>query len=171
MVVLLKKRWVQYVLGFAALFVAGMVVASIVLKEDPIPIERPDRLVLNADNGDQAAELALTAAEAVLNGWKDPVLCYKGSGSFVGKNVSDERLGRYFHNESAGETPSYLSIYNETGELLGVYLISPIELPAPWKHQPEGLQNVLTSEHWGLPLYVRETKEACGERKLIAGSG
>ena len=65
MVDLLKKRWVQYVLGGLLLFVAGLLVGSLVFKEAPIPPERPDRVVLNADDADVAKVIPLTAADAV----------------------------------------------------------------------------------------------------------
>ena len=162
---LLKKWWVQFALGAALFFVLGFVVTFVATKEPPIPPERPDRLLLNADAAGLAEQIPLFGIAATARDWMDPVLCIKRSGRAL--SVAE---GRYF--DKGEQDVPYRLIYSRSDVLLGVYLYSETPMPRPWFHEDEGVRQVasLAFEHWSLPVYINDPFEACGERQLVSGS-
>ena len=97
--------------------------------------------------------LPLTAAEAVADGWTDPVFCSSGR-------------GRYFQKGPAGEGEPYFLMYNGDDELIGIYQFSKSEMPVPWKRLDElrggGGKVLIDFEHWSLLVYVQDPTRACG---------
>jgi hypothetical protein len=96
--------------------------------------------------------LPATAAEAVAVGWKETASC------------TSER-GRYFQHDAPGENDSYLLVYDLDDQVIGVYLYSMAELPAPWQHMDqllgEGGTAPLDFEHWGIFVYIQDPIGAC----------
>ena len=68
--------------------------------------------------------LPLTAAEAVADGWTDPIFCSPGR-------------GRYFQKGPAGEGEPFFLMYNGADELIGMYQFTRSETPTPWKRLDE----------------------------------
>ena len=106
--------------------------------------------------------LPSTAAEAVAAGWKDPILCSVGR-------------GRYFQNGPAGEDYSHFLMYNTADQLIGIYLFSEAEMPAPWERWDsfvDGGLTIIPYEHWGLFVYFQNPTRACetGEGEPGVGS-
>jgi len=95
-----------------------------------------------------------TAAQALADRWKEAPMCAAG-------------LGRYFQQEGRDETDSYLLMYNRDDQLIGVYLYSMAEMPAPWQRtdqlQGNGGMALLDFEHWGLFVYAQDPIGACAE--------
>ena len=89
-------------------------------------------------------------AEAVAVGWKDPLLC-------------DQGRGKYFQKVASEGFP-YTLMYSSENELIGIYLISDTEKPAPWELTEEikgGAGPIIDYEHWGLSIYFRDPTRAC----------
>ncbi len=97
--------------------------------------------------------LPLTAAEAVADGWTDPIFCSAGR-------------GRYFQKGPAGEGEPFFLMYNGDDELIGMYQFSKSEMPTPWKRLDElrggGGLTLIDFEHWGLLVYFQDPTRACG---------
>ena len=91
----------------------------------------------------------LSSKEASSSGWTENGHCVRG-------------LGRYFSNP---DMPNLL-IYNESDELIGVYLYSYDPMANPWtKSQPLVIPQNITlvpNEHWSIPLYFQNPSTACG---------
>ena len=97
--------------------------------------------------------LPLTAAEAVADGWTDPIFCSPGR-------------GRYFQKGPAGEGEPFFLMYNGADELIGMYQFTRSETPTPWKRLDElrggGGLTIIDFEHWGLLVYFQDPTRACG---------
>ena len=97
--------------------------------------------------------LPLTAAEAVADGWTDPVFCSPGR-------------GRYFQKGSAGEGEPFFLMYNGDDRLIGMYQFSKSEMPVPWHRWDDlrggGSQVLIDFEHWGLIVFFQDPTRACG---------
>ncbi len=172
---LLRNRWVQVASGYvvAAVLVAVIVVLAVLLgsAEESSAAWAGDRVFLTSGGaiiggstlpGYTASRrseitvdvsLPLTAAEAVADGWTDPILCSSGR-------------GRYFQKGAAGEGEPFFLMYNADDQLIGMYLFSMSEMPTPWKRLDElrggGGLTLLDFEHWGLLEYFQDPSRACG---------
>ena len=97
--------------------------------------------------------LPLTTAEAVADGWTDPIFCSSGR-------------GRYFQKGPAGEGEPFFLMYNAEDQLIGMYQFSKYEMPSPWKRLDElrggGGLSLINFEHWGLLVYNQDPTRACG---------
>ena len=164
MAALLRNRWFQLaVVGVVAAFLLGFVSAVLLTAGPSGPTFGPVKLTtggavfLTGDGGRPGAsrpiveeELPLTGAEAVVAGWKDPILCSQGR-------------GRYFQKTGGGVVP-YLLMYDSADDLMGIYHISMTEMPPPWEFTKEifgGAGPVVDYEHWGLFVYFRDSTQAC----------
>ena len=91
----------------------------------------------------------LTATDANSANWIENGQCVKG-------------LGRYF---SHAGMPNLL-VYNNFGDLIGIYLYSYEPMSNPWvKSEPLIIPNGITiiqDAHWALPLYLQNPSNACG---------
>ena len=150
---MLQNRRNQYVLGAIGAAVVGAVIALVLAPGDS-ESSLGDRVVITTGAGAAVSEdLPLTAALATTAGWADLVRCFKGK-------------GRYFEKPDAqGAAGPYLLMYNNDDELIGVYLTSRTEMPAPpWEYAENGLLGVANYEfeHWSLPVYLKDPVFACG---------
>ena len=164
---LLHTRWVQLGLGVVIAFAIGVGLSPFLLPSGPEPITVGDRAMitsgdaseifidgrrLGAAEGVFEEELPLTAAAAVVAGWKDPVFCAQGR-------------GRYFSREQGGTGDPYYLLYSAGDKLIGVYLYSLVEMPTPWQVMEElpggGGTPVIDREHWGLWVYFQDPTSAC----------
>ncbi len=105
--------------------------------------------------------LPLTATGAVEAGWEDPILCSVGR-------------GRYFQNGPPGEDYSHFLMYDTADQLLGIYLFSEAEMPAPWERWDsfvDGGLTIIPYEHWGLFVYFQDPSKACQTGTGEAGGG
>ena len=162
---LLRKRWVQYLLGALGVFLVGFAIGFVNSRVE-IPPERPDQVVFNAGSA-VAKPIPLTDAGAIAEGWIDPFRCIATRDARVTRTP-----GKFFIRDSGVERPPYMLLYTTEGPLLGIYFFSEAEIPAPWEHQEEGLLFVenMNFEHWGLHVHVRDWFEACGPiRHLVSG--
>ena len=117
-----------------------------------------DRVIITTGSGSIITEeLPLTAAEATAAGWKSQVSCLKGK-------------GRYFEKMDAqGQPGPYMLMYNTDNEMIGVYIISTVEMATPpWEHMTDGLIGVADYEfpHWSLPVYFKDPTLACGPAEV-----
>ena len=107
-------------------------------------------------------ELPLTATEAVLAGWKDPVLCRVGR-------------GRYFQKGDVAEVEPYFLMYNSEDDLIGIYQFSEFEMPLPWERMDSlkggGGLTIIDYPHWGLFVYFQDSTRACGTTEAGEGTG
>lgn len=91
----------------------------------------------------------LTATEANSSNWTAKGQCIEG-------------IGRYF---SHAEMPNLL-VYNNLGDLIGIYLYSYEPMSNPWvKSQPLVIPSNITiieGTHWSLPIYFQNPSNACG---------
>ena len=152
---MLRDRRVQIVGGAILLAVVTAVATVLIARALSSTVSVGDRLVLSGGPRDSVSlDLPLTAAEAVAAGWEDPVICFP-------------RKGRYFRKEIDGQLTSYLLMYNDEGQLRGMYNFSNDEMPPPWQRVC-GLRGVpeLEYEHWALEVSFRAPQLACGVRKL-----
>ena len=118
---------------------------------------------LASDMGkDFEIELPLTATEAVLAGWKDPVLCRVGR-------------GRYFQKGDVNEVEPYFLMYNSEDDLIGIYQFSEFEMPPPWERMDSlkggGGLTIIDYPHWGLFVYFQDSTRACGTTEAGEGTG
>ena len=105
--------------------------------------------------------LPLTATGAVEAGWEDPILCSVGR-------------GRYFQNGPAGEDYSHFLMYNTADQLIGIYMFSEAEMPAPWERWAsfvDGGVTIIPYEHWGLFVYFQDPTRACETGEGMPGVG
>ena len=107
-------------------------------------------------------DLPLTAAEAVADGWTDPIFCSVGR-------------GRYFQKGPAGEGEPFFLMYNGDDELIGMYLFTKFEAPSPW-HRWDDLRGgggkvLIDFEHWGLIVFLQDATQACGSGLATQGGG
>ena len=91
----------------------------------------------------------LTATDANSANWIENGQCVKG-------------LGRYF---SHAEMPNLL-VYNNFGDLIGIYLYSYEPMSNPWVKSepliiPDGI-TIIQDAHWALLLYLQNPSNACG---------
>ena len=150
---LLANPRVQFALVAAVLIVVGIVIGAVISSSREV-VALGDRIIVSTGSGSKVAEdLPLTAAEATAAGWRDLVRCFRGR-------------GRYFEKmDATGQPGPYLLMFNDEDELVGVYLVSRIEMPVPpWEYLKEGLIGVMSYEfeHWGLPVYFKDPTLACG---------
>ena len=141
---MLQGQLTKYILGALFFLAVGAVIGT---NMSPAEVESAygDRIVVTTGAKGAAADLPITAAAAVEAGWKDLVRCFRGK-------------GRYFeHIDAEGNLNPFVLAYNNEDELIGVYLTSKIEMPAPWEYKPNGLLGVTNYEfeHWSLPVYLR----------------
>ena len=156
---LLRNQWVRTALVGVVMAVLGAALAAAVASRGSSASSVGDRVMLTTGGSippvrwaSSAAarreeELPLSAAEAVSAGWKDPVLCSVGR-------------GRYFQREAI---PYYL-LFNHLDELIGIYLFSETEMPAPWTEWDDlrgGGSLLLLEEHWALIVYFKDPARAC----------
>ena len=158
---LFAKRWFQLALGAVVMAVIGAVIGLIVSPGDS-GTSLGDRVIITTGSGSIITEeLPLTATEATSAGWTDLVRCYKGK-------------GRYFEKTDAqGQPGTYMLMYNNDNELIGVYIVSTVEMVIPpWERMEEGLIGVTSYEfpHWSLPVYFKDPTLACGPA-VAGGSG
>ena len=113
---------------------------------------QPGRRGLEAIEEAFEAQLLLTAAAAVADGWVDPVFCSPGR-------------GRHFGREQADVAEPYYLMYDTADQLMGIFMISGTELPAPWRRmgllQGSAGTPVVDHEHWGLFVYFQDPTRAC----------
>ena len=162
-----RTRWFRIsVAAFLVGVIVGIVIAISVVPGVLVSGSTPDRPMLTSGGTnlitswsevpwgfeDPMVDLPQTAAEAVAAGWKDPILCAVGR-------------GRYFQKDPGGEDVPYFLMYDGRDELLGVYLLSETEMPAPWQRLDEllggGSLPVIDHEHWGLFVYFKDPARAC----------
>ena len=150
---MLRDRRVQIVGGAMLLVVVTAVATVLIARALSSTGSVGDRVVLSGGPRDSVSlDLPLTAAEAVAAGWEDPVLCFA-------------RKGRYFRKEIDGQLASYMLMYNDDGQLRGMYNFSSNEMPPPWE-LVTGLRGVPElDEHWALEVTFRSPQLACGARK------
>ena len=152
---MLRDRRVQIVGGAILLVVVTAVATVLIAGALSSTVSVGDRLILSGGPLDSVSlDLPLTAAEAVAAGWEDPIICFP-------------RKGRYFRKEVDGQLTSYLLMYNDEGQLRGMYNFSNDEMPPPWERAC-GLRGVpeLEYEHWALEVTFRSPQLACGVRTL-----
>ena len=91
----------------------------------------------------------LNVSEANSANWIENGQCVKG-------------IGRYFSND---DMPNLL-VYNNLGDLIGIYLYSHEPMSNPWvKSEPLVIPNnvtIIKDTHWALPLYLQNPANACG---------
>jgi hypothetical protein len=100
----------------------------------------------------------LTGAEAVAQGWKDPVLCSQGRGKYYEKIAQDV---------------PYFLMYDSADDLIGIYQFTTNEMPPPWELTEVvygGAGPVIEYEHWGLFIYFRDSTRACDTQESKAGA-
>lgn len=111
---------------------------------------------------DFATALPMTAAEAVADGWKDPILCRVGR-------------GRYFQKGDLDEGEQYFLMYNSKDNLIGVYHFSEFEMPSPWGQMDTleggGGLTIIDFPHWGLFIYFQDSLRACKTTEATVGEG
>ena len=173
---LVQNRWVQLASGYVVAAVAiAVIVVLLASGGDPSATSVGDRVFLTSGgtivttgkfHGDPGGgsgrlrsqltvdmSLPLTAAEAVADGWTDPIFCSSGR-------------GRYFQKGPAGEGEPFFLMYNGADELIGMYLFSKSEMPTPWKRwddlQGGGGITLIDFEHWSLVVFLQDATRACG---------
>ena len=171
-----RNRWLQF--GPAAFVVGialGLAIWATLLTEESDAASVGDRALLTTGGrglqpGQVVAtveeifevQLPLTAAAAVGAGWVDPVFCSPGR-------------GRYFGREQAGVTEPYFLMFDTSDQLIGMYMLSDTEMPAPWLRtellQGSGAAPVVDQEHWGLYVYFQEPTRACTRSRLASSGG
>ena len=144
---------VQLALVGVVLIVVGIVIGA-VISSSREAVTLGDRVIISTGSGSTVtADLPLTAAEATSAGWTDLIRCFRGR-------------GRYFEKKDAtGQPGPNMLMFNDENELIGVYLVSRIEMPVPpWEYMEDGLIGVMSYEfeHWGLPIYMKDPTLACG---------
>ena len=165
MVELLENRWVQRVGVVVATLILGVAIAVVISSrgpEDhslgPVKLTAGGTVFHTGDRDGRGGparqiveeDLPLTGAEAVAAGWKDPILC-------------DQGRGKYFEKVASEGFP-YTLMYSSENELIGIYLISDTEKPAPWELTEEikgGAGPIIDYEHWGLFIYFRDPTRSC----------
>ena len=164
MVELIQNQWVQRAGVAVVAALLGVVVAGVIFSGGPtdpglgpVKLTTGGTVFLTGDGGRTGAsrevleaELPFTGADAVAAGWKDPFLC-------------DQGRGKYFEKD-AGEGTPYILMYNSADDLIGIYLISETEMPAPWERTEEilgGAGPVIEYEHWGMFIYFQDPTQAC----------
>ena len=148
---MLQGQLTKYVLGAVFLLAVGAVI-GLNLSPPEVESDYGDRIVLTTGLKG-AVDLPTTAAAATEKGWKDSVRCFRGK-------------GRYFeHTDEDGNLNPIVLAFNNGDELIGVYLTSRIEMPAPWEYKPNGLLGMTNYEfeHWSLPVYLKDPTLACGD--------
>ena len=164
---LIRNKWLLLgAVGLAMGVVVGVVVPLLVSSGSSETTSVGDRLILTTEgtvyvSGDGSRigalkdafeeDLPLTVAAALASGYTDPVLCSIGR-------------GKYFRREQAGVADPYFLMYDTDAELIGIYLFSETEMPAPWKRMDEllgGGTPVIDHEHWGIFLYMSDPTRAC----------
>ena len=117
-------------------------------------------LVTDGQSAAFTETLPVTAAEAIRQGWQDPIRCLK-------------RKGRYFQKQTADGVVPYLLQFNDDDVLLAIYFFSLVEMPSPpWQFEDLGLIGVvgMEAEHWSLPIFFRDSIFACGKRRPSGSS-
>ena len=162
----LRHRWIQVCLTGIIVAPVFTVVGILTGSNDPeVPLQLQSTVgevtlatggSLLQTGGDKFAEYGLgeqtelglpgTATAAVETGWKDPALCEVGR-------------GRYFQKDSIDEVEPYILMFNNSDNLIGIYLFSEIEKPLPWRHTKE--ITAVDFEHWGLFVYFQDPAKAC----------
>jgi hypothetical protein len=187
---LVQKRWVQEASGFAVAAVLLVVVVVLLASGEGGSTGNSvgDRVFLTSGGTIQQSghmpgvlgklrsqitvdmDLPLTAAEAVADGWTDPIFCSVGRGRYFQKgpagegepfflmyNGDDELIGMYQFSKSEMPTDD---------ELLGMYLFSKSEMPSPWHRWDElkggGGLTLIDFEHWSLVVFTQDATRACG---------
>ena len=171
-----RNRWLQigpatFVVGIAL----GLAIWAMLLTEESDAASVGDRALLTTGGGVISqrrglgageeifeVQLPLTAAAAVGAGWVDPVFCSPGR-------------GRYFGRVQAGVAEPYFLMYDTVDRLIGIYMLSDTEMPAPWLRtdllQGSGAAPVVDHEHWGLYVYFQEPTRACTRSRLASSGG
>ena len=152
---MLRDRRVQIVGGAVLLVVVTAAATVLIARALSSTVSVGDRLILSGGPRDSVSvDLPLTAAEAVAAGWADPIICFP-------------RKGRYFRKEIDGQLTSYLLMYNQEGQLRGMYNFSNDEMPPPWERVC-GLRGVpeLDDVHWALEVTFRSSQLVCGARPI-----
>jgi hypothetical protein len=172
---LLANRWAQLVLVGILTALLGTAIGSLVFPRGSsglslglVRLTTGGSVFISGDGSDIGVlgeifeeDLPLTASEAVAAGWRDPILCSQGR-------------GKYFQKSSVEETP-YVLMYSSEGHLIGLYMFSRQELPAPWERTEQisggGGTRVIDYEHWGLFVYFQDPTRACKTTEAGKGSG
>lgn len=157
---LLANRRFQLALGAAVMVVIGVII-GLIISPSGSGGSLGDRVIITTGSGSTITEeLPLTTAEATATGWKDLMRCFNGR-------------GRYFEKMDAqGQPGPNMLMYNSDDELIGVYIVSTVEMATPpWEHNENGLIGVNSYEfpHWSLPVYFTDPTLACGPD--AAGTG
>ena len=155
---ILLDRRVQIFGATVVLVVVTAVVTVLIARSVLSTATAGDRVVLSGGTRDSVSvDLPLTAAEAVATGWEYSAICVP-------------QKGRYFQmKDTTGWLTPYLPMYNDGGELMGVYMFSETEMPSPpWVHL-QLLQGVpdLEHEHWGLEIMFKSPTLACGSPSTV----
>ena len=173
----LRRHWIQLILGIALALAVGVGISPLLLPSPPELITIGDRAIVTSGDATETIkdgrrlgafddvfeeDLPLTAAAAVAAGWKDPVLCAPGR-------------GRYFSPQQGGAANPYLLMYENAHDLIGVYLYSGTEMPAPWYRLDElragGQTPIVDYEHWGLFVYFQDPTRACTKDRASSAGG
>ena len=170
---MLGNRWMQRAVVVVARLILGVAISVVffsLVPEDhslgPVKLTAGGTVFHTGDRDGRGGparqileeELPLTGAEAVAAGWKDPILC-------------DHGRGKYFQ-KVAGQRSPYTLMYSSEDDLIGVYLISDTEKPAPWELTEEilgGAGPIIDYEHWGLFIYFQEPTKACAITQFSGG--
>ena len=177
MLQLLQNRWVQTgAIPLVALGVAAAV-SFLVIARGAGDASEGGRLFLTTGSSSAAGQgspsaggtvglggagdrLPGTAVQALADLWNEAATCAAGR-------------GRYFQQKGPDESESYLLIYDQGDQLIGVYLYTMAEMPAPWQRmeqlQGSGGKAILDFEHWGLFVYTRDPIGACAEAAESGG--
>ena len=163
----LSNRWVQTGVLTVVAVAVGAVVSFLVFAGDTEDTLAGGKLLLATGTtaggvafvgktdggfGGDSTLLPGTASEALSDGWKEAGNCADGR-------------GRYFQQKGSAETESQLLMYDRDDRLIGTYLYSMAELPAPWQRADElqvnGGAALLDFEHWGIFVYTEDPAGAC----------
>jgi len=157
-------NWHILVIGLAigAIITTGI---YLLVKPEPAPVDSLEKSLLAwggsiakgryDDNPARHTKLddtyvfPISSKEASSSGWTENGKCITG-------------IGRYFSNPNL---PNLL-IYNESDELIGVYLYSYNPMANPWTKSnslviPQDI-TLINGEHWSVLLYFQNPSKACG---------
>ena len=157
-------NWHILVIGLAigAIITTGI---YLLVKPEPAPVDSLEKSLLAwggsiakgryDDNPARHTKLddtyvfPISSKEASSSGWTENGQCVTG-------------IGRYFSNPNL---PNLL-IYNESSELIGVYLYSYNPMANPWTKSdslviPQDI-TLINGEHWSVLLYFQNPSKACG---------
>ena len=136
------------IVGLAIGIVVGILIPMFIGGNDPV-ISVGDRIILAGNPEIDEISIPLSTVNAIESGWIDPILCAAGR-------------GRYF---TKPDSSNLIILYNNQEDVMGIYIISDVEMPKPWKKidslKGGGGLELIDQEHWGLYAFFNDSLKAC----------